>query len=147
MDTTAVLKRIELTSFNNSKALQMGLAIIDLAKKRKQVIGVEIARLNQPIFLYIDDDLPADKNHWLKRKANTARHFEESSLYVRYELEKKNRTLEAFFGLDEKDYVAKGGAIPLFVTGAGIIGTITVTGLPDTEDHQLIIDALQGNFF
>lgn len=147
MEASTVIKRIELKKFSNRMALEMGLAIIELAKKRQQIIGVEIARLNQPVFLYIDDSLPVDKHHWIKRKANTAKHFEESSLSVRLELEKKNRTLEQFFGLSEKEYVAKGGAIPLFVDGAGLIGIITVTGLPDTDDHQLIIDALKGRFF
>ena len=147
MEATTVIKRIELKQFSNRLALEMGLAIIELAKNRQQIIGVEIARLNQPVFLYIDDSLPVDKHHWIKRKANTAKHFEESSLSVRLELEKKNRTLEQFFGLSEKEYVAKGGAIPLFVDGAGLIGIITVTGLPDTDDHQLIIDALKGRFF
>lgn len=147
METNTVLKRIELKQFSNRMALEMGLAIIELAKTRKQIIGVEITRLNQPVFLYIDDSLPVDKHHWIKRKANTAKHFEESSLSVRFELERKNRTLEQFYGLNENEYVAKGGAIPLFVDGAGLIGIITVTGLPDTDDHQLIIDALQGRFF
>jgi uncharacterized protein (UPF0303 family) len=147
MEASTVIKRIELKQFTNRMALEMGLAIIELAKNRQQIIGVEIARLNQPVFLYIDDSLPVDKHHWIKRKANTAKHFEESSLSVRFELEKKNRTLEQFYGLNEKEYVAKGGAIPLFVDGAGLIGIITVTGLPDTDDHQLIIDALKGRFF
>ncbi|WP_290797879.1 heme-degrading domain-containing protein [Flavihumibacter sp. UBA7668] len=147
METNTVLKRIELKQFSNRLALEMGLAIIELVKNRNQIIGVEIARLNQPVFLYIDESLPVDKHHWIKRKANTAKHFEESSLSVRFELERKNRSLEQFYGLNENEYVAKGGAIPLFVDGAGLIGIITVTGLPDTDDHQLIIDALQGRFF
>ena len=34
------------------------------------------------IFLFVDDNLPADKHLWLRRKANVAKHFEESSLSV-----------------------------------------------------------------
>lgn len=56
-------------------------------------------------------------------------------------------TLEKTFALDEKEYLAKGGAIPIFVKNAGMIASITVSGLHDEEDHQIIIDALQGKFY
>jgi len=32
------------------------------------------------------------------------------------------------------------------VESAGLIATITVTGLADVDDHQLIVDALQEYF-
>ena len=141
------LKQIELEKFTNSMGLEMGLAIIHLAKERDQKIAVEISRLNQTIFLYVDDTLPADKHNWLRRKANVAKLFEESSLKAKNDLINGNMTLENPFGLDEKDYIAKGGAIPIFVKDAGMVATITVSGLKDVDDHQIIIDALQGKFF
>jgi len=142
-----VIKKIELEKFDNSIALKMGMAIIELAKSRNQHIAVEISRLNHTVFLFVDDTLPADKHNWLRRKANAAKHFEESTLSVKNDLMNGNMTLEKTFGLDEKDFIAKGGSIPIFVKGAGMIGTITVSGLTDIEDHQIIIDALKGNFF
>ena len=75
-----VLKKIELDSFSNRMALEMGLKIIDLAKSRNQHIAVEICRLNHTVFIYIDDTLPVDKHNWLRRKTNVAKQFEESSL-------------------------------------------------------------------
>ncbi|MEX1214955.1 heme-degrading domain-containing protein [Saccharospirillum sp.] len=128
--------------FNNRMALDMGLAIIELARKRDVSIGVSIRRLNQTVFEFIDNDLSADKANWIRRKVNTAVHFAESTLVVRLDLEQKGKTLAADFGLSEQDYIAKGGCIPIMVTGAGLIGTITVTGLKDVDDHQIIVDAL-----
>lgn len=142
-----VLKKIELEKFDNKIGLEMGLAIIDLAKKRNQQIGVEICRLNHTIFLFLDDKLPADKHNWLRRKANIAKQFEVSSLSVKNDLINGNMTLDKTFGLDEKDFIAKGGSIPIFVKNAGMIATITVSGLHDDEDHKIIIDALKGKFF
>lgn len=142
-----VLKKIELDSFSNRIALDMGLKIFDLAKSRNQHIGVEICRLNQPVFLYIDEGLPADKQNWLRRKANVAKQFEESSLSVRNDLKDGNMTLEKTFGLDDKDFIAKGGSIPIFVKNVGMVGTVTVSGLHDEADHQIIIDALKGKYF
>lgn len=142
-----MFKRIELEQFSNKLALQMGLAVVELAKSRDQHIGIEISRLIHTVFLYIDDSLPEDKHNWLRRKANVAKRFEESSLAVKNDLEAAKMSLDKTFGLDERDFLAKGGSIPIFVKGAGMVATITVSGLHDIQDHQIIIDALSGRFF
>lgn len=141
------MHKIELKQFSNTIALEMGTAIIALAKSRNQLIAIEISRLNQTIFLFIDDNLPVDKHNWLRRKANVAKQFEESSLKVKNDLKESNMTLEKTFGLNEKDFIAKGGSIPVFVKNAGMVATITVSGLQDEEDHKIIIDALENTFF
>lgn len=142
-----ILKRIELDSFSNRTAMEMGLAIIDLAKKKNKNIAVQVERLNHTIFLYVDENLPADKHDWLKRKANVSKRFEQSSLSVKNDLLNGNMTLKETFALDDKEYLAKGGSIPVFVKNAGMIAIITVSGLHDEEDHKIIIDALKGKYF
>ena len=141
-----IIKRIELDNFNNRIGLEIGLAIVNLAKERNQNIAVQVERLNHTIFLYVDDNLPSDKHNWLRRKANVVKNFEESSLSVKYDLVNANMTLAGTFALDEKEFLAKGGSIPIFVKNAGIIAMVTVSGLHDEEDHNIIIDALKGNF-
>ena len=138
-----VIKKIELDSFSNAMALDIGLKIIDLAKIRNQNIAVEVCRLNHTVFLYMDDNLPVDKHNWLRRKANVAKQFEESSLSVKNDLEVGNMTLKKTFGLDDKNFIAKGGSIPIFVKNVGMIATITVSGLNDKEDHEIIIEAFK----
>ena len=140
-------RKIELNSFNNRLGMEMGLAIIDLAKKKNKNIAVQVERLNQIIILYVDENLPADKHDWLKRKANVSKRFEQSSLSVKKDLVNGNMTLKETFALDDKEYLAKGGSIPVFVKNAGMIAIITVSGLHDEEDHKIIIDALKGKFF
>lgn len=140
------LRKIELKKFSNKIGLEMGLAIVNLAKKRNQNIAVQIDRLNHTIFLYVDDNLPADKHNWLRRKANIAKHFEESSLSIKQDLVAGEMTLEHTFALDEKEYLAKGGAIPVFVKNAGMLAIITVSGLRDEEDHEIIVEALKDTF-
>lgn len=142
-----IIKKIELASFSNRTALEMGLKIIDLAKSRNQHVAVEIARLNHTVFVYVDDSLPVDKLNWLRRKANVAKQFEESSLSVKNDLAEHNMTLDKTFGLDEKDFLAKGGSIPILVKNVGMVATITVSGLHDEDDHKLIVEALKGKYF
>ncbi len=146
IENQSTLKSIELDSFSNRTAFEMASAIIDLAKKRDQHIAVEICRLNHTVFLYVDDNLPADKHNWLRRKANVAKQFEESSLSVKNDLKEGNMTLDKTFGLDDKDFIAKGGSIPVFVKSVGMVATITVSGLHDEEDHKIIVEALKGKF-
>ena len=147
VEKQSIIKQIELDSFSNRTAFEMASKIIELAKNRNQNIAVEIMRLNHTIFLYVDDNLPADKHNWLRRKANVAKRFEESSLSVKNDLKEGNMTLDKTFGLDEKDFIAKGGSIPIFIKNVGMVGVITVSGLHDEEDHKIIIDALKGKFF
>jgi len=142
-----VIKKIELDNFSNRMALEMALKVIDLAKSRSQHIAIEICRLSHTIFSYVDDSLPVDKHNWLRRKANVAKQFEESSLNVKNDLKARNMSLEKTFGLDERDFIAKGGSIPIFVKRCGMIATITVSGLHDEEDHKIIIDALKGKYY
>jgi uncharacterized protein (UPF0303 family) len=94
------IRKITLEKFSNKIALEIGLAIVNLAKERNQNIAVQIERLNQTIFLYVDDNLPADKHNWLRRKANIAKHFEESSLSIKQDLIQGKMTLEGTFALD-----------------------------------------------
>ena len=141
------MTKIELEAFSNFTALNMGNAIVTYARNQDKNIAVKIQRLHQTIFLYIADNLPKDKHKWLNRKANVAIHFEESSLDVKNALQNQNMTLHETFALSPKKYLAKGGAIPVFVKNAGLVAIITVSGLSDVEDHQIIIDALKGEFF
>jgi uncharacterized protein (UPF0303 family) len=144
--STEIIRRIEIEKFSNEIGLEMGLAIVNLAKERNQNIAVQIERLNQTIFLYVGNGLPVDKHNWLRRKANIAKHFEESSLSIKQDLLQGEMTLEDTFALDKKEYLAKGGAIPIFVKNAGMVAVVSVSGLRDEEDHQLIMDAFNDKF-
>lgn len=139
-----MIKKIELDHFSNRIAFDIGLKIVELAKSRNQHIAVEVSRLNHTVFLFVDDNLPADKHNWLRRKANVAKQFEESSLSVKNDLKDGQMSLDKTFCLDERDFIAKGGSIPIFIKNAGMIGTITVSGLRDEEDHNIIIESLKG---
>jgi uncharacterized protein (UPF0303 family) len=137
-----MVRVIQLKEFSNEIALDMGLKVIEAARSSGKEIAVSVDRLNHNVFKYVSDSLPADKHDWLRRKANVAVRFEESSLAVKNDLENGGMSLKETFGLESKDYVAKGGSIPIKVNGAGLIASITVSGLSDLEDHDLIVTAL-----
>src|SRR5215469_1195291 len=49
------------------------------------------------------------------------------------------RALQEKSGLELKDFAAHGGGFPILLEGTGCIGTITVSGLPQREDHALAL--------
>jgi uncharacterized protein (UPF0303 family) len=57
-------------------------------------------------------------------------------------MEEKKTNLVERYGLPVADYASHGGSFPIRVLGAGVIGSVTVSGLPQREDHQLAVEAL-----
>jgi uncharacterized protein (UPF0303 family) len=57
------------------------------------------------------------------------------------QLKAKAQTLEER-GHAIADFAAHGGSFPLHVEGAGIVGSVTVSGLPQRADHELVVEAL-----
>jgi uncharacterized protein (UPF0303 family) len=55
-------------------------------------------------------------------------------------LKAKNESLPE--GLSLADYATHGGSFPLAVKGAGVVGSVTVSGLPQRADHELAVEAL-----
>jgi uncharacterized protein (UPF0303 family) len=40
------------------------------------------------------------------------------------------------------DYAVHGGSFPIRVNGAGVTGSVTVSGVPQRADHELVVEAL-----
>ena len=83
---------------------------------------------------------PADNDAWIERKNRVVRRFGHSSFYMGVSSE--GRFNEQFL-LDEREYAAHGGAFPVIVRGVGVVGTVTVSGLPQEEDHRLVVSVLR----
>ena len=49
------------------------------------------------------------------------------------------------FELPTAEYAAHGGAFPLAVRAVGRVGVVAVSGLPQVEDHQLVVRVLRSH--
>jgi len=58
-------------------------------------------------------------------------------------LQRDQTTLQAKIGVELKDYAPHGGCFPILLQGTGCVGTITVSGLPQRDDHALVVAVLQ----
>ncbi len=85
---------------------------------------------------------PSPNNaRWIRRKMNLAMENGKSSLRVMLEMQLSGRSLEEF-GLSAVDFALSGGSFPIRLAGQGAVGTLTISGLPQTHDHQMAAQAL-----
>jgi uncharacterized protein (UPF0303 family) len=135
-------QELQFASFDEETAWRVGSHIRALAVARKLSLVVDIRRFAQPLFYAALPGTTPDNPEWIRRKSNVTSRFHRSSYAIRLELEEKKSNLFERYGLPVADYAAHGGSFPIRVLGAGVIGSMTVSGLPDRADHQLAVEAL-----
>jgi len=101
-----------------------------------------VRRFGQPLFYTAMDETNPDNAEWVRRKSNVVARFYRSSYAVGLREKEKGQTICESQGLPLSDYATHGGSFPLNVAGAGVVGSVTVSGLPMRSDHELVIEAL-----
>ncbi|MCD2517991.1 heme-degrading domain-containing protein [Massilia sp. G4R7] len=134
---------LQFDRFGNDMALDIGLRLVERAKARKQTVSVEIARNGQVLFAHGMEGAPRDHADWIRRKSNLANRTGHSSFFIHTQAVLDGLDYDAIPTFDPREYAAHGGAFPVVVRGTGQVGTITVSGLPGPEDHQLVVDVLK----
>jgi uncharacterized protein (UPF0303 family) len=112
-----------------------------MAEERGLSVVVDVRRFGQPLFYTALKGTTPDNVEWVKRKSNVVARFHRSSYGVGLHMKMKIDSLEAR-GLPINEYASHGGSFPLAVKGAGIVGSVTVSGLPQRADHELVVEAL-----
>ncbi len=134
-----------LASFGPDEAWQLGSRLRDLARARGLAIVIDIRRFGQPYQLLFYAALAGttpDNARWVERKSNTVARFHRSSYSLGLKLQLAAISFAEKYALPDSDYATHGGSFPLSVTGAGIVGSLTVSGLPQRADHELAVEAL-----
>lgn len=135
-------KALHFTAFDADTALEIGMRVRELGKSRGQAIACDIILAGQRLLYTTTNGLAAKTDGMVKRKGNLAMHFGQSSLRVRLTFEARGMSLADPWALDPAHYALKGGAFPILLKGTGAVGTITVGGLTDVEDHALAVEAI-----
>src|ERR1700689_5017814 len=135
-------QELQFASFDEETAWRLGGAIRALAISRKLGLVVDVRRFGQPLFYNALPGTTPDNVEWVRRKSNVTARFHRSSYAIGREMEQKQSNLFDRYGLPLSDYASHGGSFPIRVTGAGVIGSVTVSGLPERDHHQLAVEAL-----
>jgi uncharacterized protein (UPF0303 family) len=135
-------KDLILSSFTNEDAIGLGQELLKLALDQKAPVIVQVRIGEQIIFHSALTGSSSENDWWINRKYRVVEKFKHSSMYVRVSFEEKNQSFEEDSGLDNELYAAHGGGFPISVTDIGIVGVALVSGLPQVEDHKMIIKGL-----
>ena len=128
--------------FDADSAWKLGSLLHDWAVDRSLPVVIDVRRFGQPMFYAAVDGSTPDNNDWVRRKSNVVARFHRSSYAMALTFQRQKTTLAEKFGLPLSDYAAHGGAFPIIVSVAGVIGSVTVSGLPQRADHELVVEAL-----
>ena len=134
---------LQFRRFDNDTAWALGQALVAAARERGAAVTVDIRRGEQQLFHAALPGTAADNDAWIERKNRVVRRFGHSSFYVGSLLREEDLSIEQKFLLDERRCAAHGGAFPVIVRDVGVVGTVTVSGLPQAEDHRLVVEVLR----
>ena len=129
-------------SFDEATAFAIGSAIRERGLRDKSPIVIDIRTFDRPLFYAALPGSTADNANWARRKRNVVQNFHKSTYRMVLEQQRPDRSFKVGEGLDIADYVLAGGGFPVTVKGAGVIGAITVSGLPERDDHGVVVEAI-----
>ncbi|WP_299951520.1 heme-degrading domain-containing protein [uncultured Modestobacter sp.] len=142
-ELSAQEEELQLRSFTNDDAWTLGSALVARARAARLPVAIEVSRHSHQLFHAALTGATPDNDTWIARKAATVHRFGHSSLYVGQRSREAGTTFEEQFGLDPERYVAHGGGFPVLVRDVGPVGVVVVSGLPQVEDHAMVVTALR----
>jgi uncharacterized protein (UPF0303 family) len=135
-------RRLVFDRFDNGHAWRLGCLLVELATQRELPVAVDIRRGGQQLFHAALPGSSADNDAWVARKARVVQRFGCSSYLVGRRLAARGQVLDASMGVDPVLFAAHGGSFPVRVRDVGVVGAVTVSGLPQAEDHALVVEAV-----
>ncbi|HEV2646203.1 MAG TPA: heme-degrading domain-containing protein [Acidobacteriaceae bacterium] len=147
-DITAIAKQeaeLALSRFGPEIAWVIGTTLRGMAIERGHRVAIDVRRFGAPhqqLFFAAMPGTTPENQRWVARKSAVVARFHKSSYHVGRLLAQSGMTFGARYNLPEEEYAAHGGSFPINVAGTGIVGAVTVSGLAQREDHNLVVEAL-----
>ena len=142
-DLAAEEEELQFDRFTADDAWELGTALVSAAKQARAPVAVDITRNRHQVFHAALEGATPDNDSWIRRKTRVVNRFGHSTLYMRQASRERGTTFEEQYGLDPLRYAAHGGGFPILVRGVGQVGVVVVSGLPQLEDHRMVVAALR----
>jgi uncharacterized protein (UPF0303 family) len=136
-------RELIFTRFDYSDAWKLGSLLVEMATVRELPVAIDIRRGGQQLVHAALPGSTADNDAWIERKVRVVERFGASSFLVGRRLAANGQELDASLGVDPARFAAHGGAFPVRVPQVGIVAVVTVSGLPQAEDHALVVEAIE----
>ena len=135
--------RLALPSCSVADALAIGQWLLATAEARSLPVAIEAWHGGRLVFRAARPGTNAHNDLYLAGKRRVVEHFGHSSFYERQRHEAAGSTFEQATSLGFPEYAPHGGGVPLIVAGTGPVGVVLVSGLPQEQDHALIVEAVE----
>jgi uncharacterized protein (UPF0303 family) len=134
--------RLVFERFDEEAALALGLDI----KARVAAMGksavIDVRLWDRRLFWFAMAGTTSDNETWVERKVSAVRRFHKSTYRIQHERAGAKLLPETHGPEAVGSCVFAGGGFPLNVRGIGCVGAVTVSGLPEREDHAVAVAAI-----
>ncbi len=136
-------QRLVFTRFDNADAWRLGSAMVTAATERALPVTIDIRRHGQQLFHAALPGTTAENDSWIERKVNVVDRFAAASYLVGRRLAASGTELDEALGVKPRRFAAHGGGFPIRVRAVGVVGSITVSGLPQADDHAFVTEMVE----
>lgn len=137
-------EQLQFTRFDNTDAWRLGSAMVVAATERNLPVTIDIRRHGHQLFHAALPGTTAENDSWIERKIRVVDRFAAASYLVGRRLAVTGTVLDEALGVEPRLYAAHGGAFPIRVRDVGVVGTVTVSGLPQADDHAFVAEMIAG---
>jgi uncharacterized protein (UPF0303 family) len=134
--------RLIFKKFDANIAWVLGCDLRKLAESLEAPVAVDISLHDRQLFHFAMSGTSADNANWVRRKRNTVLRCHKSSYGIGQTFALEGGSFHEKTGASLQDFATHGGGFPITLEGLGCIGTITVSGLPQREDHMFVVRVL-----
>jgi uncharacterized protein (UPF0303 family) len=135
-------EQLVFTRFSNADAWRLGRAMVAAAIDRALPVTIDIRRHGQQLFHVALPGTTAENDSWIERKVNVVNRFDAASYLVGRRLAARGIALDEALGVEPRLFAAHGGAFPIRIRDVGVVGTVTVSGLPQADDHAFVTEMI-----
>lgn len=134
-------KQLVLPSFSYEASIKLGEWLRARAVEKDLPLYVEIFVNGGVRFAASTPRAHNNLADWVRRKRNIVQRMGQSSYMTDLIFKQWGISLESF-GMNQADYGLGGGGFPIRVADIGVIGSVTISGLPSIDDHNLVAECL-----
>jgi uncharacterized protein (UPF0303 family) len=135
-------KGLVFSRFDEGVAFSIGMRIRERALREGLSLVADLRTWDRPLFYTALAGTTGDNQHWVRRKFNLVQRVSKSSYRVVLENTSGVNYFQPNRGMSNEDYVMAGGGFPIRIDGVGVIGCVTVSGLPERQDHNVAVQAI-----
>ena len=122
--------------------MALGLSLLHKATDRDLAVTIEVRMGERVVFRAARAGTDATNDMYVAGKARIVERFGHSSLYERLQYELAGTSFAEATSLDFPEYAPHGGGFPLSVADGDLVGVVIVSGLPQLDDHALVVECL-----